>query len=326
MVTQTDIANRALQHCGAERIQPGAVLTEDSKNASEVRACYDLTRRAELRRNTWRFSTRRTAIRPIDSDTKFVTFGDWDDAEDYVLNDIVTGSDGVVYISKADSNTSNDPTAGTFNKWSRYFGPLTASQHPSVDDEDGNFYAGELVYVGADMFLSLISGNEDVPPSSNWMEMTTDPTLSEATFIYPIGSGPLSQSDTKQVYRLPAGYVMIAPQNPKAGSVPILGTPSNEAYRDWEFEGDYLLTQDPGVLVFRFIADIADPDAFDPMFVEGFACRIALSVCEPITQSGSKLSNIGSMYEKFMKEARIVNGVEKGAEEQEIDSLIACRY
>ena len=323
MLTQTDIANRALQHCGAERIQPTALLTEDSKNASEIRACYDLVRRAEYRRNTWRFSTRQTALRPVDETSKDVTFGNWASGSTYAKNDIVTGSDGQIYISQVASNLGNDPTAKNFAKWDIYFGPLIATEH----DEDTTYFAGELVYVSSTLYLSLVSANDEVPPSAGyWQTMTTAPTLALTSFIYPLSAGPLSQTDTRNVYRLPNGYLRVAPQNPKAGGTPILGFPTNEAYRDWEYQGNFLLTQDSGVIIFRFVADVCDPAAMDPMFVEGFACRIALSVCEAITQSGSKLSNIGSLYEKFMKEARLVDGIERGPEEQELDSLIACRY
>ena len=59
MTTETEIGNRAIQRCGGERIAPGSTLwNEDSKNASELRACYDLIRRSELRRNVWSYSVR----------------------------------------------------------------------------------------------------------------------------------------------------------------------------------------------------------------------------------------------------------------------------
>jgi hypothetical protein len=325
MVTQTDIANRALQHCGGGLIAAGAFLTEDSKNASELRACYDLNRRAELRRNVWRFATRKTAIRPLDATSKLVTFGTWASGTTYALNDIVLGSDGQVYISIASGNLANNPTLGTFSKWSVYFGPLVAVEHASVAGGTTTYFAGELVYIGATMYLSKISGNADTPPTANWQTMSTAPTLALVSFIYPLGAGPLGQSDSKQAYRLPNGYMMLAPQDPKEGSVPVLGWPRGQSYKDWEFESDYLLTSDSGVIILRFVADVNDPNSMDPMFIEGFACRLALSVCETITQSGSKLSNIGSMYGKFMVEARTVNGIETGPVEQELDAYVECR-
>ena len=42
MTTETEVANRGLQRIGAGRIVAGALWTEDSNNASEIRACYDM--------------------------------------------------------------------------------------------------------------------------------------------------------------------------------------------------------------------------------------------------------------------------------------------
>ena len=53
-----DIANRALQHCGAQRIDPTLGFTENSVNASECAFAYDKLRSAELQRNYWKFATK----------------------------------------------------------------------------------------------------------------------------------------------------------------------------------------------------------------------------------------------------------------------------
>ena len=68
-LTPIDIANRALQHVGASRIDPTLGFTEISKNAQEISFCYDKLRRAELRRNVWRFAIRSAVLRPIDTTT-----------------------------------------------------------------------------------------------------------------------------------------------------------------------------------------------------------------------------------------------------------------
>ena len=56
-LTPVDIANRALQHLGAKRINTTYGFTEDSRNASEIASCYDKLRRAELQRNVWTKAT-----------------------------------------------------------------------------------------------------------------------------------------------------------------------------------------------------------------------------------------------------------------------------
>jgi hypothetical protein len=53
--------------------------------------------------------------------------------------------------------------------------------------------------------------------------------------------------------------------------------------------------------------------------------RIGLEVCERLTQSTAKLSNIGAAYKVFMTEARTVNGIETGAEEPPEDDWLTCR-
>lgn len=385
MVSETQIANRALQRVGAARIgeidTADTVWTEDSKNASEIRACYDLLRRAEQRRNVWRFAIRRVAIRPIDLDTKFVTFGLFNIATNYGLNDVVLGSDGVIYISKVAGNVGHDPALRNWTYWGLYFlsdavqeyvgtwsstityakgdhsvgsdGTVYLSQidanlnHNPVGDNGTNwvaassvgddtqpsayatssvsYYAGELVYQGATVYFSLQNNNTDAPPSAKWMTFTTAPTLSLPNFIYPIGAGPFTDTATRNVYRLPVGFLRQAPQAPKAGSTSFLGAPSGLSYNDWEFGENYIITIDSGVIVFRFGADVADPTQFDPMFVEGLAARIAFEVCEPLTQSGSKLQAIAGEYKQFMSEARTVNGIEEGPTQPPEDDYIECR-
>ena len=310
ILTPTHIANRALQRVGATRIADGALLTEDSKNASEIRSCYDILRRAELRRNVWRFAIRTVALRPFDDNSKIVTFGTYAAGATYVLNDVVTGTDGVVYRSLAAGNIGNTP-ASSPSKWEGYFGSAVAHAH----DTTKTYYAGELVHLSSVLYMSKISANADLPPTANWLTMTTAPTLSATNFIYPIGAGPSSQTGTKKTYQLPVGFLREAPQDPKNSS----------SRNDWTNEGRYIVTDDTGVILYRFVTDVLDVDMYDPLFVEGFASRIAFEICEPLTQSTGKIGQIASEYGTFMGEARIVNGIETGSVEAPIDDYISIR-
>lgn len=384
VMTETAIANRALQRVGAQRIgeiNSGDTLwTEDSKNASEIRACYHMLRRSELRRNVWRTSTRRVALRAIATTTKVVAFGLWASGSTYALNDVVTGSDGQIYQSRVASNTAHDPTdPANYAYWSLYFNVLTVTEFVTTWDSsityakgdhsvgsdgvvyvslsanntnhdpttDGgvhwgvasaqtptdntqatntSFYAGELVYTGAKLYLSLQNSNTDVPSgSSKWMTMTTAPTLSLPNIIYPLGSGPIGDSTTRNIYQLPNGFLREAPQMPKQGSVLPLGAPAALGYTDWEYSDNYIVTIQSNVIVFRFCADLQDPMTFDAMFCEGLASRIAFEICEPLTQSTAKLQSIAGEYKQFMSEARTVNGIEEGPTEPPEDDYIECR-
>jgi len=61
------------------------------------------------------------------------------------------------------------------------------------------------------------------------------------------------------------------------------------------------------------------------MFCEGLGARLALEVCETLTQSSAKLATIAKEYQTFMSEERLVNAIEIGAEEPPEDDWVTCR-
>lgn len=416
-----DIANRAQQHIGGQHIDS---VTEDTKRNFEAAFAYDKLRRAELRRNIWRFAVRKAPLRAIDTNTKLLVPDAYDATKTYLPGAVVSDSNGMNWISQTPNNINNTP--GDTEVWDIYFGPMSVSAY----DANTSYYAGELVYKAGStagsysVYLSLQNDNSDVPSTatdydatvtyglndvvaysgSQWRSLlpinlgitpadgpldydsgatystgntvtgsdhfiyqsvgsgntghdpvtdggvhwtntgvanawsrsptistssikwrVLDATLSELDFIYPIGSGPLSQSTTKNVFRLPSGYIRVAPQAPKQGYFSVLGAPAGLPANDWEFESDFLITTESQVIIFRFVADVVRVTAMDDMFCEGLACRMALALCEPNTQSSEKFQRIAAEYKQFMGDARSVNSIESGAEELPLDDFIACR-
>lgn len=365
MINETNIANRALQHCGAERIATGLLWTEDSKNASEIREAYDIVRQSEIRRNVWRYSIRTQVLRPLDTTTRYVTFPAWSALVNYAINDIVSVS-GKIWISVA-AGINKNPTNRTFDFWTNYFGNVVANLYTVTV----TYMAGEIVYSGVDVYISLQNNNlnnvltdvafwqkltanawsavtayvvgnrvisggivyacianntNQVPPNATFWTAITQATLASNAFIYPIGAGPSSNTQLRNVYRLPNGFVREAPQSPKQGSYTLMGAPSGLPYTDWQYEGNFFTTMQVGAIALRFAADIENPNDMDPMFVDGFSARLGFEVVETITQSDGKKKTIAAAYNKFMSDARTVNGIETGAVEQPEDSYISLRY
>lgn len=415
-----DIARRVCQHVGCRMI---ASVDEDSKANDEITEAYDKLRRAELRRNVWRFAIRNVALRAIDTTTLLISPDAWDEDVTYLPGAIVSDDNNTIWQTLTPDNIGNEPNTTT--AWDEYFGPLTVSLH----DEDLTYFAGELVYMTVGnpgsyvIYMSLVNDNDEVPTTTTpydatvtyqrdavvsytglqwrslielnlgvtpatapadyaaatiyaaaatavgsdgyiyssiagsnvghdpvttsgfWTNTTvpnawiSTPTLyasniqwlplfasaAHLTFLYPIGAGPASQSSSRNVYRLPSGFLKDAPQDPKAGSTSYLGAPSGLMYTDWLLQGDYLVTIEAGPLVFRFVADVTDVRKMDDMFCEGFAGRIALETCEAITQSNQKMTAIGGSYARFMSEARTINAIETGPTEPPEDDFITCR-
>src|SRR5262245_20614060 len=108
-LTPVNIANRALQHCGAGRIDETQGFAEDSKNASECSFAYDKLRRAELRRNIWRFAIRRAVLRAIDTTTMLLAPALWVSSTTYFVGSIVSDETNALWISVVPDNLNNQP-------------------------------------------------------------------------------------------------------------------------------------------------------------------------------------------------------------------------
>jgi len=495
--TAVDIANRALQHCGALRIDTTLGFAEPSRQASECSFVYDKVRLAELRRNVWRFATRKAVLRAIDSNTMILVPALWTVGTTYFNGSIVVDATSQLWISKVGPNLGNDPITSPL--WQEYFGSMTVTPYDSTT----SYYAGEIVYTApgdgtANVYLSQVNANAVDPslpsvwitsttyskgdvivvypawssvttytqgqtvsftdgnvyaslananlnfsPSTNplkwalvpiltissqpvpsttvinpisptpvgeWLATTTystgffvmfngveyvsivnantankpsssptfwspltggtaymslvnlnygnspatsptqwstsfvlgpgnqqwlqiggatapgGVTLASPDIIYPLGTGPASQTRTRNIYQLPAGFLREAPQDPKAGSSSFLGAPSGLFYTDYKYENNYIVTDEAHPILYRFCADTVDVTTMDPMFCEMLGARMALEVCETLTQSADKLRTIASEYEKFGGEARIVNGIETGPTEPPEDDYITARW
>lgn len=375
-----DIGNRACDHCGVPRMQS---FTEDTKAAAAIFPVYDQLRTAELRRNVWRFSVRKAALRAIDNTTMFLVPAAWSNVGVYPQGSIVTYNNTFYFAAQY---VPVGITPGTPNEgyWTVYFGPQTVT--PWVSGSNVAYYAGELVYYVNNNLVNVYqclttgtaadptqapaqwsstatyntgdtvtdSANQYVWQSSIDLNINNDPgpgslywqlvpvfnqgatqvgqdwlsinaTVRYQRIQYPIGAGPRWQSSTRNIFQLPSGYLREAPQDPKQGIVSYLGSPSGLPQSDWTYEGDYIVSRDETVIILRFVADIQDVTQMDPMFCEGLGARVGLEVCEPLTQSDSKLNTISQVYKTFMGEARAVNGIETGTVEPPLDDYISCR-
>lgn len=225
---------------------------------------------------------------------------DWSAATTYAIGNSVTGSDGVIYTSLANGNINHDPTFS-----------------PALWTNTGVLSAWTTVFVGGATSLKWRQiGGPEFPMGA---------ALSELNLVYPVGTGPSTESTSRNVFHLPSGFLRRAPQDPRAGAVSYLGAPSGLTYDDWELENDVIVTAEIGPIMLRFVADVSDVTRMHAMFCEGLAARVALEVCEPLTQSSAKLGTISKLYSTFMGEARLVNAVEIGAEEPPEDDWITTR-
>jgi len=172
-LTPVDIANRALQHCGATQIDATQGFAEQSTNAFEISSCYDKLRMAELQRNTWRVAIKEAILRPIDSNTALLSPTMWVSTVTYFKGSIVQDQYGTLWQSNQPTNLGNNPLLS--NTWDEYFGPMTVPLY----DSSTTYFNGELVYIQAGdgtfkVYRSLANSNAVDPSLSNqWIATTT---------------------------------------------------------------------------------------------------------------------------------------------------------
>lgn len=218
----------------------------------------------------------------------------WVASQSYAAGQNATGTDGYIYVSAQGGNAGNDPVLDDGTNWTNTNLPNAWTSSPVI------------------------------PASARtWVPLYA--ALTSFNFVYPIGVGPVSQSSTKNIFRLPSGYLRRAPQDPKAGRYSFLGAPSYNTAEDWVIQGNFLLSQFGQPIILRFIADVTKVTDMDDLFCECLAARIGVETCETITNSNAKQQTCNNAYMKFRGEAIIVNGIEIGPDEPPEDDYIACR-
>ncbi len=121
-------------------------------------------------------------------------------------------------------------------------------------------------------------------------------------------------------YQLPSDYLRLAHPDPNvvganaywAGGVAFSSSSGwSGAGSDWIVEGAKIYTNDSGALNVRYVRQITDPNAMNVLFREALASRMALEMCEELTQSNTKKEGLRTDYLSTIREARRVNAILK---------------
>lgn len=94
---------------------------------------------------------------------------------------------------------------------------------------------------------------------------------------------------------------------------------------DWQIEGRQILTNDTAPLEVRYIYNVTDPNEMDALFREALSAKLAMELCEQLTQSNTKMDAIAKSYEAIIQMARKTNAIENIAAEPPTDTWITVR-
>lgn len=82
----------------------------------------------------------------------------------------------------------------------------------------------------------------------------------------------------------------------------------------FQIEGGKVLTDFDAPLKIRYVARIADTQAWDTCFVEAFASKLAYETCEEITQSNTKKQEMWNDYNMMIRQAKRMDAIENPPE------------
>jgi hypothetical protein len=311
--TPVDVVNRGLQHLGVPRI---TTLTDSSKPAREANFVFDKVRRSELQRSVWTFAVRHAVMRKIVSTTDNVTFATWAIGTTYAVGDIIADSAGYLWMSVRATNLAQVQGAGGINPyWIPYFGPTTAQ----VYSASVNYYPGDIIYTSSVVYIAVAASlNQAQAANTAYWHVIAGATIAAntTTTISPMGYKP-DGSAVRGIYRLPANFLRMAAQDPKSAAGVQLNVTAAMRYNDWEVEAGHLMTNDTDGFIMRFVADQTDMTVMDDLFCEVWAARIAIALCDTLTQSTERLNNVRALYTGYINMAKFVNEIEGGSSEDD---------
>lgn len=111
-------------------------------------------------------------------------------------------------------------------------------------------------------------------------------------------------------YQLPADFLRIDQVNDQYPATVMDNYIGAEA-NDWVLEGGLILTDFEAPLPVRYIGQVTDPNLWDINFREALASRIAMEICEDLTQSDTKKQNAKEDYKRAIIQAIRTNSIER---------------
>lgn len=137
----------------------------------------------------------------------------------------------------------------------------------------------------------------------------------------------------QNAYLLPAGFVRLIDPDPDWNYAGVVGgnivgnnTQAIDSFVDYAIEGGYLLTDINAPLNVRCVMNVEDCNLMDPLFREALAARMAMEMCEEITQSNTKKAACKDSYKDAIADAKKANGIELPPQQAPLDTYITARF
>lgn len=173
-----------------------------------------------------------------------------------------------------------------------------------------------LTKLGALRITSLTDDNKAARAISSCFEDLRDDELRAHRWQFSMKRTSLAALSTTPEfgynlqYALPPDFLRLDMINDEYPSV-VLDNYIGAETQDYMIEGNLILTDIDAPLKLRYIARIEDPTNWDVNFREAMASRIAMEICEDLTQSDTKKQSAANDYKRAITQAIRTNSIEK---------------
>lgn len=187
-----------------------------------------------------------------------------------------------------------------------------------------------LTKIGANRIISLEDNTKEGREVKSMFTILRDAELRKFNWRFAIKRASLAALvdapafGYARQFRLPADYIkalQIGDWFPGPDMTDYIGADTTP----YQIENGVILTDDAAPLSLRYVARIEDPTLFDPLFVEAFACKLAMELAEPITQSSTKRDQARGEYKDAIAEAVRANSIEAPPAKVADDTWIMAR-
>jgi hypothetical protein len=178
-----------------------------------------------------------------------------------------------------------------------------------------------LQKLGAKRITSLTENSVNARACNSAYRSVVDAELEDHDWNFAVQRAELAADSAEpdwgraRSYTLPADFIRLADDYPE----------DNVNNKDWQIEGKKILSDDTAPIYIRYVYRVTDPNEMTPLFREAVAARMALELCEEITQSNTKKELLKDDYDKIIKKARKSNAFQRVAQDSPEDSWITVR-
>ena len=175
--------------------------------------------------------------------------------------------------------------------------------------------------LGAKRITSLTQDTPNARSCNFAYEPIRDAELRSHTWSSAVKRAQLAEDSTAPIFgktarfALPSDFIRLLPLDPE----------QNENTIDYQIESGFIYTNYSAPLNIRYIYRLTDVNTMDSLMREALSMRLAMKLCEEVTQSNTKKDLISLDYKNLIREARKVNAIERIAQEPPTDTWVTVR-